>query len=587
MLPDFFKFSLPTKVIYGNGLVSKLGDEVGSFGKRKALILTDQVLVKTGLTKKLEEGLKGSNIEIGAIFDKIPPNSELECVEKATEIGIEKGCDCIIALGGGSVMDTAKVTNILMVKGGKLSDHMGAHLIEGRPLLPAIFIPTTSGTGSEVTQFAVVLDKKNQVKLPFTESATLPDLAVLDPEMTITMPGKLTAATGMDALTHAIESYVSLDANPASDAMALHAIELISMNILQACKFPEDVEARGSMLLASFLAAVAFNHAGVGIVHAISHALGGVYHIPHGLANSIILPLGVEFNMETSAQRYAKVAQAMGAININPVSELQKELNRFKLGFLNPAADAFGFIDDWLTQKKAESLPAKLRELNQKLKHLTGFATDLKEAGIDDKLGKLDQVINTALEDGASLYNPNQVTADGVKKIVKTAYSQRLSGIEMGEADFKLARANKIKSRPKNVFSDEANLYEILFTFFEALRDHPEIGGKLAQSGLTVRFNYKDPDSSIAMGNKDGKVFLLKGKEANAIEPEVDMSMKADFAHYFWHGKANLLQALTRREVVAKGNIPKVLKLLPILEPAYKFYPEFLTDKGYARIVVD
>ena len=142
------------------------------------------------------------------------------------------------------------------------------------------------------------------------------------------------------------------------------------------------------------------------------------------------------------------------------------------------------------------------------------------------------------------LYNPNQVTPEGVKKIVKTAYSQRLAGIEMGEADFKLARANKIKSRPTNVFSDEANLCEILFTFFEALRDHPEIGGKLAQSGLTVRFNYKDPDSSIAMGNKDGKVFLLKGEEANAIEPEVDMSMKADFAHYFWHGKAKPVTSL-------------------------------------------
>ena len=165
--------------------------------------------------------------------------------------------------------------------------------------------------------------------------------------MTMTMPGKLTAATGMDALTHAIEAYVSLDANPASDAMALYAIELISMNICRHVNIPKMWKQGAPCFLASFLAAVAFNHAGVGIVHAISHALGGVYHLPHGLANSIILPLGVEYNMETFAQKYAKIAQAMGSININPVSEFQKELNKFKLGFLNPAADVFGFIDDW------------------------------------------------------------------------------------------------------------------------------------------------------------------------------------------------------------------------------------------------
>ncbi|MBS0617891.1 MAG: iron-containing alcohol dehydrogenase, partial [Spirochaetes bacterium] len=352
MLPDYYQFSLPTKVRYGIGLASRLGEELAGFPGKKALLVTDKVIVAAGLAKKVIDGLKGSAISIAATYDNVPPNSELKVVTEAAELGVAHKCDMVIAIGGGSVLDSAKVINLLMVKGGPLAQHMGAQLLKER-LLPSVFIPTTSGTGSEVTQFAMVSDDANSVKLPFAEDYFLPDIAILDPEMTATMPGRVTAATGMDALTHAIESYVGMNPNPVSDALALFAIELVVQNILQAVAVPNDLNARGAMLTASFLAAVAFNHGGVGIVHGISHALGGVYHIPHGLANSIILPFSVAHNMESSAARYARIAQIFGDSGFYPVKELNQIVARFDSFAVNQAVTQLGLVDEWLTQKRA------------------------------------------------------------------------------------------------------------------------------------------------------------------------------------------------------------------------------------------
>lgn len=586
MLPDFFKFLLSNKVLYGEGLVSRLGEELEYLGPKKALLVTDKVLVKTGLVDKLKKGLEGSKITIAATYDDIPPNSELEAVTQTAEAGKAAGCDLIIALGGGSVLDTAKVANILMTKGGKVQDHMGAQLVQEK-LIYAVFIPTTAGTGSEVTQFAVVLDKENQMKLPFQEEAIIPDVAILDPEMTKTMPGKLTAATGIDALTHAIESYVSNQTNPVTEALSLQAIEMISANILQACARPDDLQARGAMLVASLLAGVAFSHSGVGIVHAVSHALGGVYHIPHGIANSIMLPIGIEYNMEAAAPRYARIAEAMGALNLNPVGEISKNLARLKLDSLNKAIDNISFVDDWVMQMKAQSLPEKIRELNRKLKALTGLPTNLAEAGINDDLAKIETLIQHAMDDGSHLYNPVPISREGVEEMVVKALRQDLQAWEVTEADFKAARLRVVKKRPKDVFKDKEEVYKVIVHFFEMLRDHEVIGPQLLNSDLIVRFNYTEPDSSVLIDASGSQVKLATDDEARAGSPEVEMTMKADFAHYFWHGKANLLQALTRREVVTKGNLPRALRLLPILEPAYLLYPQYLKDNGYSSIVVE
>jgi len=261
MLPEYFEFSLPTKLVYGIGILGTIKDAVKPFGRRKAILVTDGILVKAGPVDKVIDGFRGSNISITCTFDEVPPNSTIETVEKCAALAKKHKCNMIIAIGGGSVIDTAKVANILIKKGGQVEDHMGAYLLgSNEKLLPSIYIPTTAGTGSEVSKVAVIADPVNDVKLPFAEEQFLPRMAILDPEVTASMPGKLTAATGMDALTHAIEAYVDKEWSPASDSLALHAIKLITGNILQACAKPGDMQARGAMLVGSFLAGVAFSH---------------------------------------------------------------------------------------------------------------------------------------------------------------------------------------------------------------------------------------------------------------------------------------------------------------------------------------
>ncbi|MCS6985533.1 MAG: iron-containing alcohol dehydrogenase [Leptospiraceae bacterium] len=587
MMWEFFKFYLPTRVLYGPGLSKRIAEELRPYlkGNYRVLLLTDPFLVKNGTIDSIRQSLQGSQLEIAAIFHDIPPNSELSVVEKATQLGVESKCNFIMAIGGGSVMDTAKVVNILMVKGGDIHQHMGAQLIEGRVLLPSLFIPTTAGTGSEVTEFAVILDSQNKVKLPFTEEAILPDFAILDPQLTVSMPPKLTAATGMDALTHAIESFVSNQANPVSSSLAIYAVELIHANILQACAVPDDLEARGAMLVASFLAGVAFNHAGVGIVHAMSHALGGVYGIPHGVANSIMLPLGMEYNLESSAHRYARLAEAIGVLNLKPAGELAKLSAH--LPPLHSLLQNLSFVDEWLALQKAQYFIQYIRQLNQRLKGLAGLPTNLREAGIEDGLGRLDEVVQKAMDDGAHLYNPRPADAQEIRKMIRRAYEEEWPAIPTGKAEIKAAKLHAEKRRPKNVFKDEQMLYDILLGFFEKLKEHPEIGPKLHATGLSVRFNYANPDSSIAIDGRGPEVVFFKGEEARKFQAQVEMSMQADFAHYFWHGKANLLQALARREVIAKGDVPSVMRLLPILEPAYDLYPRYLRERGLHKIIVD
>lgn len=585
MIPEYFAFNLPTKIVYNHGLASRLGSELKDFGTRNALIITDKVIRKAGLLDKVLDGLKGSSINPIAIFDDVPPNSELKTVMDATELGKSNQCTLLIALGGGSVMDTAKVVNILLFKGGKIEDHMGAQLIKGR-LHPMIFIPTTAGTGSEVTSFAMISDFKNDVKLPFTEDAILPDLAILDPEMTLTMPPKITAATGMDALTHAIEAYVSSETNPVSEALSLKAIELINQNILQATANPGDVNARGAMLVASFMAGVSFNHAGVGIVHGISHALGGVYHIPHGLANSIILPFSIEHNMETSAARYARITEHLGFVNIKPTEELIKAVGVFNNDLLNNAVLQMTMIDEWLVEYKAKALAEKIRILNRQLSALSGHATNLKQAGISDGLAKLEQVVETSMTDGAMLYNPMEVTRDKVRSIIQNAYSQDLPPLKVSSADLRAARSGVIVPRLKNIFSDTQNLYDILGGFYEKMGEDRGLSSALLSSGLKVRFVYTNPDGYLTIDSSGSTVKVYRGKEGDHVELDVEMVLSADMAHYFWHGLVNAVQALTRREITTKGNLPKAMALLPILTPAYDLYPKFLVEKGLGKLVV-
>jgi len=612
MLPEYFEFSLPTKLVYGIGILGNLGEALKPFGKRRAILVTDEILVKAGPVDKVKAGFKETAIDIAYTFDKVPPNSTIKTVEKCAGLARKHKCDMIIAIGGGSVIDTAKVANLLVVKGGKVADHMGAYLLDSNEeLLPTIFIPTTAGTGSEVTKVAVIADPDGDVKLPFAEEQFLPRMAILDPEVTVTMPGRLTAATGMDALTHAIEAYVDKEWSPASDALALHAIKLISRNILQACAQPDDLQARGGMLVGSFLAGVAFSHSMVGMTHGISHALGGVYHIPHGLANALVLPEVMAYNLESQISRYADIAVALGIsfpqvvdqgrslLKTNRLDFVSKLVNKYKIDSLSELVSAssykargmaaraignFGFIDDWVRKQMALAAVEKIRTLNCQLAQLTKMALNLKDAGISDNLEKIEQVATTAMEDGAMLYNPVEPEREAVIAIVRKAYHSKAKPLPVLAEDLRPAAAEGKSGEMTNIFKDSDMLYDVLLDFYELLKADRDIGPALARTNLCVQFRYANPSAVITIDAGGDETRIIRGDFDG--KPEVTMTMNADFAHKFWHGKANLVSALTRRQVVARGNVPKTIKLLPILKPAYDLYPEFLKKKGLGELVM-
>lgn len=586
MLPEYFEFSLPTRVVFGDSIVSRMEELLEPFGDRRALLVTDAVLVQTGLMEKVRAGLAGSGIRISAVFDRVPVNSTIEAVESCAVVGNNKECNLVIGLGGGSVMDTAKVANILLAKGGRLRDYMGAYLLGNEKLGPLILIPTTAGTGSEVTKVAVIADPEHDVKLPFAETQFLPDLAILDPELTVSMPPKLTAMTGMDALTHAIEAYVDKESSPASDALALQVIRLVSGNILKACANPDDREARGAMLIASCLAGVAFSHSMVGMVHGISHALGGVYGVPHGLANALALPEVMEYNLDACPDRYADIAEALGVSFPRPVAVAASLLEVAGLHGVGAWVRRGVGIDRGFGNLAAKAGVRRIRSLNRQLAGITGMPLNLRDAGIGDRLAKIEQVVTTAMQDGSMLYNPKEPTEVGVRRIVDRLYVQDMAALETPASLIEASAGEGRRKNISNVFQDSEMLYEVLGEFYRRLGRDPEIRGPLLKSKLCVRFVYRRPDAVICIDTRGGEIEIHHG-DGDGPNPEVTMILDADVAHAFWHGKINLLTALTRRKIVAKGNVPKTVKLLPILKPAYRLYPSLLREKGLDHLVLE
>lgn len=310
-LPDFFEFQVRPRVLYGPGVIRELAFEAEKSGGTRAVLVSDKVLGSLGLVDRVVSALAGGSVELAGIYDEVPPNSEVQVVERGAAFAIAAGADILIALGGGSVIDTAKGMNVILSEGGSLLDYEGAGLLN-RPMKPLIAIPTTAGTGSEITIAAVIKDDARGIKLEFSSPFLQPTVAILDPELTLGLPPAITAATGMDALTHAIEAYLSPFAEPISDALALHAIKMITANLRAAVANGQDIEARGSMMLAASIAGMSFSNALCGIVHAMAHACGGRFGVPHGVANSILLPHGMEFNRQVAASRLAEIAPALG-----------------------------------------------------------------------------------------------------------------------------------------------------------------------------------------------------------------------------------------------------------------------------------
>lgn len=315
-----YKFFMPAISLMGADCLKDAGDQVGELGFKKALIVTDKVLGQIGIVKKVTDVLDNKNIEY-AIYDETKPNPTVKNVNDGLALLKEKECDFVISLGGGSAHDCAKGIALLATNGGEIKDYEGVDKSK-KPQLPMVGINTTAGTGSEMTLFAIITDEERHIKMALVDKHLTPIIVVNDPMLMLAMPKSLTAATGMDALTHAVEAYVSTAATPITDACAEKAIELISNYLVNAVENGEDVEARDMMAYAEYLAGMAFNNASLGYVHAMAHQLGGFYNLPHGVCNAILLPHVQEYNKATSASRLAKIAKIMGG-NIEGLTDEQ------------------------------------------------------------------------------------------------------------------------------------------------------------------------------------------------------------------------------------------------------------------------
>ena len=318
----FFTWSNRPTVMYKAGVRDELGFEMEKLGGTKAVIYTDKGLLHAGVVDMVIEAIKSSNLELVGVYDKIVQDARIDLINDGAAFYRKCGADCMVVVGGGSVMDTAKAINILIGGGlddfSPLAEQVG--LFEGAKRLPPhIAFPTTAGTGAEVTYAMVVLDEKAKAKIACAHPYCNADIAMLDPELTVKLPPKITAFTAMDAMTHAIEAVSNIGPNPISDGLGLHAIRLIAKYLPETMKDPENIDARGYLLIASSMAGMSFINSFTGGVHATAHALGALYGIPHGLANSIMLPHLMTYNLEENPSRFVLIADAMG-VNVDKLT---------------------------------------------------------------------------------------------------------------------------------------------------------------------------------------------------------------------------------------------------------------------------
>jgi len=380
----FFTWTNRPSVMYNAGARDELGFEMEKLGGTKAVVYTDMGLVQAGVTDLVIQAIESSKLELAGVYDRIVQDARIDLINDGAAFYRQCGADCMIAVGGGSVMDTAKAINILI--GGGLADFAPlaaqAALFDGATRLPPhVAFPTTAGTGAEVTHCMVVLNETAHAKVTCIHPYCNADIAILDPELTVNLPLKITAFTAMDALTHAIEAITSISANPISDGLGLHAIRLITRYLPQVIEHPENVVARGCLLIASTMAGMSFINAFLGGVHATAHALGALYGIPHGLANSIMLPHVMTYNLGENPNRFVLIADAMG---IN--------------------------VDELTTDEAAQDAVQAVRALQRTV----GLTETLKDFGIPEKREALMPLIDLAMGDSQLFYNPRALEEDDV-----------------------------------------------------------------------------------------------------------------------------------------------------------------------------
>lgn len=377
-------FYMPSISLMGVDCLDELGKEIVSRELKKALIVTGHVHTKLGLVKQVTDVLDKYGIGY-VIFDETKPNPTVTNVNDGVKLLKENNCDCVISYGGGSPHDAAKGMALLATNGGKIEDYEGVDKSK-YPQLPLFAINTTAGTASEMTRFSIITDETRHVKMAIVDKNVTPIVAVNDAKLMLTMPKGLTAATGMDALTHAVEAYVSIAATPITDACAEKAIELIAKYLKVAVENGQDLEARTQMAYAEYLAGMAFNNASLGYVHAMAHQLGGFYDLSHGVCNAILLPHVVRFNSDVCVDRLKKIAILMG---VDP----------HKLNKDNIIDEAIGAI--------------------QKLSKEIGIPSGIKELGAKEE--DFEILATNALKDACGLTNPKRATLEDIIGIYKAS----------------------------------------------------------------------------------------------------------------------------------------------------------------------
>lgn len=377
-----FEFSLPQNLFFGQGSVGQLGQVLVNLGSKGVFIISGPHLKQMGIVAKVEDICKAVGVSASA-FTETEANPSVETVVKATKAYEESGADCIIALGGGSPMDVAKAVGVVAKYGGSITEYEGGGKVPG-DIVPLIAIPTTAGTGSEVTAFSVITDHSRNYKLTIVSDKLLPSYAILDPDLLTSVPASVAAATGVDAMVHAIEAYLSKASNPFTDSMAEKALELLGRNIRKFVADRTNVEAAGAMLLGSTFAGVAFHFARLGNVHAMAHPVGGFFNVAHGVANAILLPVCLEYNALADDGKYKKIYDFIS---------------------LNPLKDDF--------------MPELLVREIKKLTESFGIPKTLTEVGVTED--KIPQMAKDAMKSGNILVNPRSTKIEDIEMLYRRA----------------------------------------------------------------------------------------------------------------------------------------------------------------------
>lgn len=383
-LDRIFTWEMPAKLVFGPGCAGQAGEQLKMLGGSKVLLVTDKGVLQAGVLESVIDGLKTAGVKY-AIYDRVEPNPTIQCVELGYTTYRAEACNCLLAVGGGSSIDTAKAIGVLANNpGSNLPDLEGRDRFK-KPIPPLVAVPTTCGTGSEATFFSVITDPERHYKFSIASAMLVPKVSLIDARLITKLPAPIVASTGMDALCHAIESYANLIAQPISDALDLQAIQMIS-RWLRPAVANANLEAMANMLLASTMAGMGFSNTRVTIVHAMSHSVSGYYGVPHGVANAVLLPYVMEYNLIGCPERYSDIAQAMGE-------------------------PTYG-----LTTMEAARLSVKaVRELSADI----GIQEHLKFYGVDDR--HLSSMVEDTMKTTLIPLNPRRVSGKQIEEILRQA----------------------------------------------------------------------------------------------------------------------------------------------------------------------